>query len=142
MRTRQCEGLAWFLTLKFDSKPSDEIMIQAALDDRSTNMSVDQQGEEDTETKLAILCSIFTGSSQESLLDILIQADGNVERAMDLYPNSTRPRPHTDSPERPSKRLKSSSASPEKYSTPLTEVRLMSDVLKWTSSAETPQRVL
>lgn len=105
-------------------------------------MAADREGEEDTETKVAILSSIFTESSQEFLLDILIQADGNIERAIDLYLNSTRPRPYTDSPERPPKRLKSSSASPEKCSTPLPEVRLISDVLKWTSSAETPHKVL
>ena len=37
-------------------------------------------GEEDTETKLAILSSIFTNASPEILFDVLILADGNVER--------------------------------------------------------------
>jgi hypothetical protein len=44
-----------------------------------------EEEEEDTETKLAILSSIFTSASQENLFDVLIQAEGNIHRAIDLH---------------------------------------------------------
>lgn len=79
--------------------------------------------EEDTETKLAILSSIFTGATQETLFDALIRAEGDIPRAIDLHLDSAPPT------SRPSKRQKMSH-SPEKQLP-----------LKWTASAEPPRKV-
>src|SRR5277367_5176454 len=54
------------------------------------NMGNDGNDEEDTEIKLAILSSIFTGASPESLFDVLIKADGSVKRAIDLHLDSAK----------------------------------------------------
>ena len=94
--------------------------------------------DEDTETKLAILSSIFTRASHESLFEVLIQADGDVERAIDLHPSSTRRSSRPESPERPSKRRKTSPQKPHNASP---DGKSLSDVLKWTSSAEPPRKV-
>jgi hypothetical protein len=91
-------------------------------------MASEAEEEQDTETKLAILSSIFTKASPESLFDVLIQADGDVNRAIDLQLDSGRR--YDLAP--PSKRQRtSSSLSPSKGS-----LRL-----KWTASAEPPRKV-
>lgn len=90
--------------------------------------------EEDTETKLAILSSIFTSASQELLLDILIKAEGNIPKAIDLHLDSTslhHADPSTASP--PPKRVKASHESPTKS---------LNSILKWTSTAEPPRKVI
>jgi hypothetical protein len=89
--------------------------------------------EEDTETKLAILSSIFTSASQQSLFDILIKAEGNIPKAIDLHlDSSSRDNPpRTTSP--PPKRVKTSHESPTKS---------LNSILKWTSSAEPPRKVV
>jgi hypothetical protein len=86
--------------------------------------------EEDTETKLAILSSIFTSASQENLFAVLIQAEGNVHKAIDLHLETSRLR--TPDVEPPSKRLKVSHESPTKD---------INSLLKWTSAAEPPRKV-
>lgn len=80
---------------------------------------METEEEQDTETKLAILSSIFTGASQDSLFDTLIRAEGDIPRAIDL---------HLDSAPR-AKRQKLSTPSPQK------------SILKWTASAEPPRKV-
>src|SRR5277367_1707458 len=95
-------------------------------------------GEEDTETKLAILSSIFTSASPESLFDVLIRADGKVERAIDIHLDSAK-RPATDSPP-PHKRQKRS-VSPVKRPSFGSPEKSLSSVLKWTPTAEPPRKV-
>ena len=80
---------------------------------------METEEEQDTETKLAILSSIFTGASQDSLFDTLIRAEGDIPRAIDLHLDSAPP----------SKRQKLSTPSPQK------------SILKWTASAEPPRKV-
>jgi hypothetical protein len=90
-----------------------------------------EEEEEDTETKLAILSSIFTSASQENLFDVLIQAEGNVHKAIDLHLDTSRLT--TPDVEPPSKRLKvSHETSPTKD---------INSLLKWTSAAESPRKV-
>jgi hypothetical protein len=80
---------------------------------------METEEEQDTETKLAILSSIFTGASQDSLFDTLIRAEGDIPRAIDLHLDSAPP----------AKRQKLSTPSPQK------------SILKWTAAAEPPRKV-
>jgi len=63
------------------------------------NISCSMDGQEDTDTLLALICSLLPDNiapSQESLLDTLLQAEGNVEKAVEVIskqrPNSKRKR--------------------------------------------------
>lgn len=98
--------------------------------------------EEDTETKLAILSSIFTGATQESLFDILIRADGSIERAIDLHLSSANPL------ERPAKRARINADKPHDHGHEDKENRddavsgkSVGSILKWTPSAEPARKV-
>jgi len=103
--------------------------------------------EDDTDTKLAILSSIFTGTSQETLLELLIKADGNVEEAINtqLSLKQRKSRPPTSPPAAKRQKLTSNPntstpPSPSNRSLNTTQKPLGS-ILKWTSSAEPPRRV-
>jgi hypothetical protein len=95
-----------------------------------------EEDEEDTETKLAILSSIFTNASQEALLDVLIQAEGNIGQAIDLHLDTATKTTPSDEGPRPPKRPRLDSKSPVKQS------KDISSILKWTGSAEPPRKVL
>lgn len=115
------------------------MLSRRSLNTVVTNMDK-EEGEEDTETKLALLSSIFTNASQEALLDILIKADGNVGRAIDLHlDTATQATLHDEGP-RPPKRPRLDSKSPVKQ--PSSGSKDISSILKWTGSAEPPRKVL
>jgi hypothetical protein len=98
--------------------------------------------EEDTETKLAILASIFTRATHEELFDILIRADGKVDRAIDLQLDSWRkrsPSPATHE-NHVSKRPKPQDAE-ETMTGNDSPVKSLKSVLKWTAAAEPPRKV-
>jgi hypothetical protein len=88
--------------------------------------------EEDTETKLAILSSIFTSASQENLFDILIQAEGNIHKAIDLHLDTSKHKSPDFEP--PPKRVKTSHGT--------SPVKPLNTLLKWTSAAEPPRKVI
>ena len=92
--------------------------------------------EEDTETKLAILSSIFTCAPQETLLEILIRAEGNIPRAIDLHLD-TAPTTTSDQDLPRAKRRK-----PSGPSSPSRNSGDGGQWLKWTDSAEPPRKVL
>ena len=103
--------------------------------------------EDDTDTKLAILSSIFTGTSQETLLELLIKADGNVEAAINtqLSLEQHKSRPPLSPPIAKRQKLSSTPTT----STPLspsnrslnTPQKSLGSILKWAPSAEPPRRV-
>jgi hypothetical protein len=99
--------------------------------------------EEDTETKLAILSSIFTGASPESLFDILISAEGSIERAIDLHLASAKP-----TSERPTKRARLNSDRTQGHNLDKKNGEdggtgnSVGSMLKWTPSAEPARKVL
>lgn len=104
-----------------------------------------KEEEEDTETKLAILASIFTNASYDQLLDILIRADGNINRAIDLHLDSATKR--SPSPSglslvgRSSKRPKITEKTGSVKAAEKSPVKPVNSVLKWTSVAEPPRKV-
>jgi len=94
--------------------------------------------EEDTETKLAILSSIFTSASQNALFDILIRAEGRIPEAIDLYLDNTVAESSASS-EPPAKRRKLSDST-----APWRDPEGKADAirrLKWIDSAEPARKV-
>ena len=96
---------------------------------------------EDTETKLAIISSIFISARQEALLDVLIRAEGDINRAIDLHLSSAADAPQAARP--PKRALQDGASSPNKRPSQGAEVgsRPLSSVLKWTASAEPARKV-
>jgi len=101
--------------------------------------------EEDTETKLALLASVFPNDiSQEELLDVLIKADGDVERAIaSRLTNSAKrfPSPAPSEPP-PPKRLKTQDVRESEAAVSDVPVKSLGSILKWTSTADPPRKVL
>ena len=94
--------------------------------------------EEDTETKLAILSSIFTSASQNDLFDVLIRAEGRIPQAIDLYLDNTAAE-SSASNEPPAKcRKHSDPTAPSRNSEGKTDAIRR---LKWTDSAEPARKV-
>jgi hypothetical protein len=92
--------------------------------------------EEDTETKLAILSSIFTKAPQDALLDILIRAEGRIPEAVDLFLDDTSSAGRTATFGPPAKRRKTSEE-PNNEGGESDAVQR----LKWTDSAEPARKV-
>src|SRR5579871_3818706 len=102
-----------------------------------------EREEEDTETKLGILASIFTGASYEELLDILIKAEGNIERSIALQLDSSRRPTSASFPgEPPLKRPKIQPSVTLISSSTEAPIKSLNTVLKWTPAAEPPGKVL
>ena len=94
--------------------------------------------EEDTETKLAILSSIFASASQNALLDVLVRAEGRIPQAIDLYLDNTAAESPTSSEPRQKRRKPSESTDASRNSEGKSNaIRL----LKWTASAEPARKV-
>jgi len=103
-------------------------------------MASSQEEELDTETKLAILASTFANESQEDLLDILIRAEGDIEKALEAVQARRKPLPIPEEEDeyRAAKRQKRESTSSDVSPT---KQKCLSSILKWTPSAEPPQKV-
>jgi hypothetical protein len=89
--------------------------------------------DEDTETKLAILASIFTKAPQDTLFDILIRAEGKIPEAVELFLDET-PSAAPFGP--PAKRRKTSEETNNDEAKSDAVQRL-----KWTDSAEPARKV-
>jgi hypothetical protein len=92
--------------------------------------------DEDTETKLAILSSIFTKASQDTLFDILIRAEGKIPEAVDLFLDETSSAGRTATFGPPAKRRKTSEDTTNDDGKADAFQRL-----KWADSAEPPRKV-
>ena len=97
--------------------------------------------EEDTETKLALLSSMLTDTPQESLLECLIKADGDIERALNINLNSSKRHPLEElrfiDPKRPKRDLSSTKKAQSNGSSDNTLI----SALKWVETAEAPRKV-
>lgn len=101
--------------------------------------------EEDTETKLALLASVFPNDiSQEELLDVLIKADGDVERAIASRLTNSAKRSPSPAPSEPppQKRLKTQDVRESEAAVSDVPVKSLGSILKWTSIAEPSRKVL
>ncbi|BFZ62458.1 hypothetical protein YB2330_003552 [Saitoella coloradoensis] len=103
--------------------------------------------EDDTDTKLAILASILTGTLPEELLELLLQADGSVAKAIENHSDTYVGRPSTTTGKRKLLDIRDHFGGPPSPKRPKASSELVSgagpnvaSTLKWTESAESKKR--